>query len=222
VSQRPWYTLTVPASYPVGQRVKVSVRPGDPSDAVLEPGISIDNVLWTFIGAALAVFVLVPQRKALRPRRFSSARIAALAGIGVTAIGLYWMYHGVASGFWPTAPGKVLFTTIGGRGSGINPMGIVRYEYAVDGARLLGERTRGGSREIARAWVAANPVGHVLTVHYNPLDPADSEIAPGIGWRDFLLPAIGLAALAFARVLRKFDAVRERWEEEREAARTAA
>lgn len=225
VSLKPWYVQTAQASYPVGQSVRVSVSPSDPSNSVLEAGPSMDNVFWTFAGVILVIYVVAPWPQARHEGRrpwAGGTGLIVLAGFAVLAYGLYSMYHGVASGFWPTTPGKVLYSQIYVSGSGNLTLGEVRYEYELDGTRLLGDHIQGGSKELAHAWVKANRVGDGITVHYNPLDPADSEVLPGIGWRDFILPGIGLAVLAWAVVLRKAAIATERWEEEREAARLRA
>lgn len=223
VNLKSTYEMATLASYPVGQPVKVYVSPWSASDSVLEPGIAIDNVFWTLAGAVIVLYVVAPWPRERRTGRgLSGARIFAFGGVALVLLGLYDVYHGSASLFWPTTPGKVLFSQLASAssgGSGSGGIGVVRYEYEVNGARVLAEDVRGGLPGDAKAWLRANPVGRAVTVHYNPLDASDSVLKTGIEWNNFILPAIGLVLFGWSFMLRKAEIVMERAEKERDAER---
>jgi len=69
---------------------------------------------------------------------------------------------------------------------------VVHYAYNVDGGRYENRRIRygmdqSGSKRQANAFVAAHPVDGQVTVYYNPSDPADSLLRPGIGGSELFL-----------------------------------
>ena len=74
----------------------------------------------------------------------------------------------------------------------------IRYEYALDGARFIGDRYRytfsTSGKKSAEQAVAVHPVGRTVTVYYNPADPSDSVLQPGMEGGDLL---VGLFLLPF-------------------------
>ncbi|MBL8549670.1 MAG: DUF3592 domain-containing protein [Hyphomonadaceae bacterium] len=91
---------------------------------------------------------------------------------------------------------------------------VIRYAYVVDGTRHEGDTFQYGNYtssdwQWARAMVRAHPVGATTRVHYDPRNPSDSVIDPGLHGSDlflalFLTPfnAIGLGLL-FAPMARE-------------------
>lgn len=132
------------------------------------------------------------------------ALFSAAIFLGGFARGIAEIKKGYESKFWPAAQGKILSTDIEVRKStsrdhraGLNRTttshhGVVKYEYAVSGQTFESDRisykSYGGSQEHAKKVVAAYPVGSSVTVHYNPGNPAESVLEPGVGWASFLGP----------------------------------
>jgi len=81
--------------------------------------------------------------------------------------------------------------------SGTNYTARLRFAYTVDGRAYVGDRHRYGSHTAsaahAEALASRYPVGAPVIVHYNPDDPADALLSPGVNGVDvfvlfFLLP----------------------------------
>jgi hypothetical protein len=90
---------------------------------------------------------------------------------------------------FPTVPGTVIHSDItesrGSKGS-LRRRADIRYRYVVNDQQYTGTRLRlstlalgDGSRQ-ARAAVAAFPVGKTVPVSYDPADPAQSLLQPGL------------------------------------------
>jgi hypothetical protein len=96
----------------------------------------------------------------------------------------------------------------------------ISYRYTVDGREHTGTRIRHGTERgdrLAREFVAGHRVGSVVKVYYDPMDPADALLLPGIYGTDlfmplFLLPfnavMLGLAVGAVAVLRGAFRAPR--------------
>jgi hypothetical protein len=244
---RSWQVEAVQAAYPVGQKVKVSASPGDPAESVLEPGASLDDLIWVFAGIACLIGSFSPRRDKRRaaaspgkdrtsarhsehdkviPRadgpRYRNARFVAAIGAVVLAIGLYWIYRGVASEFWPTVQGKIIYSSLRGQTSSGSYRGIVRYEYALQGTRYVGNSDTFAAQDYSKDWVRAHRVDTPVTVHYNPRDASDSAIATGISWRDFVMPVIAAVIFAVAWLLKKLAEASWRMDREKTQAKTSA
>ncbi len=85
------------------------------------------------------------------------------------------------------------------------------YAYQVAGRNYTGERDRYGktfgSQKFAARSVRAHPPGSKVTVYYNPADPSDALLRPGLSAFDFfmllfLLPFNIIAVGAWAMALK--------------------
>jgi hypothetical protein len=56
-------TEATAASYPVGKRIEVAVKPGDPDESVLEPGMSSDDATVAGFGAVLVLLAFMATRR---------------------------------------------------------------------------------------------------------------------------------------------------------------
>jgi hypothetical protein len=209
------------ASYPKGQQVKVAVRPGDPTESVLEPGMSWDDIILGLFGLLLALVAFVPKRHERRSARhvelnalkgssqpshrtLSAAQVLAFLGVLLMGIGLYLIYRAVGAAIWPEAQGTVLYRSVGSVGAqGIQYRANVRYEYFVSGDRYLGDAYMSGSRSQVKAWADPLQKGSSVQVHYNPLDVGDSVLGGGITWQYFMFPAFALALFGIAWLIKK-------------------
>lgn len=91
-----------------------------------------------------------------------------------------------ASKKWPRIQGKVVESGTQRMSGfeGIATAASVRYTYEVDGREYMSDRismgqygTGGGGH--AKAEAAKYPVGKIITVHYDPKNPAQSVLEPG-------------------------------------------
>ena len=96
---------------------------------------------------------------------------------------------------YPTTQGTVLGSHVresddSEGGTSYSPK--VRYGYEVGGRRYECDVYRhgmsGSGRRRANAMVAAHPVGRAVTVYYNPADPSDAVLRPGLVAGDFFMP----------------------------------
>ncbi len=206
------------ASYPPGSTVKVAVNPSDPADAVLEPGMSIDDQVYALFGLALVAIAILPGRpKHAAPahephgRQMATGhRHATTAGVLIVVasilllVGGYVLYRNAAGSFWPSATGKVLYRQLGTPGQPSATLrAYVRYEYEVDGSRYLGTAGTAGMPDAVKAWFTPKSVGAPVTVYYNPLDHGDSMVDTGVTWHDLGLPVLAVSLFGLAQWLRR-------------------
>lgn len=160
------------------------------------------------LGWVLFVFVFVAVFGGLmlmnRPGVVAGAFL--LVGVGVWGGGLWlgWQAKDVAA--WPTTEGAITrawFCTVTINGSEDYSGLCLDYTYTVDGAQYTGDTT--DTKEFAGVpFLGGIPEQYRedrrVTVYYNPTNPGDSRLAPGLSWRDWLTLGIGawLAALAVA------------------------
>jgi hypothetical protein len=220
------------AAYPVGTHLRVAVDPSDPHLSVLEPGPRYDDLLWIVGGLFIGVTGLSPGRKeplsggadsaqgpvgrevGFAGHRSRTARGLAAIGAVVLATALYWIYQRVTSESWPIVEGRVLYSSTGGANSVGNHQTEIRYEYFVAGQRRLGAASLLARHDEAVALSQSNRAGQSVKVHYDPDDPARSEIDPKLSWRDAILPLIALVIFAFAGLAQRVSAaIRKRSQE---------
>jgi hypothetical protein len=132
-----------------------------------------------------------------------------------------------ASVTWPSAEGVVVRSEVVRSGGGSSRSSVsyeadVRYRYAVGGRRYESGRFAIGVAHsfadpaAARAEVAAYPPGRRVRVYYDPREPAESCLVPGVdgalrtaaAWI-WILPALGVGLTAAgARSVRRRGGVR--------------
>lgn len=135
-----------------------------------------------------------------------------LLGLMVLAIGFKKVLVAAASKNWPTVPGVVVES-----GVAANPPAAgaprqveqattsygahIRYEFSVDGKKFQGERI--GPADYSASYksrvdeVAARyPKDGEVTVYYQPSNPAECLLEPGVAFQTWLLPALGVVLLA--------------------------
>ena len=145
-------------------------------------------------------------------------------GIAIIALGLVWiagfgLFHSRAVGKaraseqWPTAPGRVMTSTVveeestdseGDTTTWYNP--VVSYGYQVGGRDYQGKRLRFGnyrsaSRSKAEAMLAAYQSGAALAVRYNPERPDECVLETRKPGPTYLLMALGGLAFVAAGLM---------------------
>ncbi|MCS7014276.1 MAG: DUF3592 domain-containing protein [Chloroherpetonaceae bacterium] len=124
-----------------------------------------------------------------------------IIGIALTLLQTHALYRASAVRQWPTAEGIVLDAHIQGK-RGFVP--VVTYQYVVSGdthtvtkelfsPQFGGKDTRKQSSEKI---LSQYTKGTTIAVHYNPDNPAESEIEFGITWATFIRLGVGLLLFA--------------------------
>jgi hypothetical protein len=160
-----------------------------------------------------------------------------LMGIGVLVTGVLDVVKGSESTSWPTARGEMITsevqsrmkTTKSSRGTGSRRKTTtsttrvfwseLKYSYSVEGASFEGERVDFGmessssNRSGADERVARYPVGEEVLVYYDPIDPSEAVLEPGVAGSTIAFPLIG-AVLALIGLVMLFFLFRAKTEEE--------
>jgi hypothetical protein len=124
-----------------------------------------------------------------------------LWGTVVSVIQTRALWRGWQARRWPATTGQVLDVGLRyhrARRGGYLPE--VRYRYAVGGQELVGSRLRFGGRTLlseraAKAALRGAQPGAEVAVHYNPQDPREAVLQPGVSIGDVVWLAAGLIAL---------------------------
>lgn len=123
-------------------------------------------------------------------------------GIGLLAWGMTRYFDAAASSDWPTVPGKVLSSEVKvsrtkTKSKNKTTFGAnIRYQFQVNNQDFEGTQVSFGDystndRSHADAIVKRYAVGSVVTVYYNPDEPGNCVLEPGINWVVYLLPIMG-------------------------------
>jgi hypothetical protein len=203
--------------YRAGEPVKIAVNPRNPADSVLEPGPDFESVIPFVLGLFLLLLGLGDVRKdepvhsssawpvPARPR-YRLAKIFAVTGVALSFLGAYYVYHGISSTQWPSVEGRIVYSHARG---GQHPETLLWYEYYVQNRRYLASNYRNGGNftpSLAGAEAAAKryPVGAVVPVFYNPGDPQDALLEPGLWWGNFVALAFALLLAGAAWVAKRY------------------
>lgn len=135
-------------------------------------------------------------------------QIGLLTVIAVTvAMGLFFAFQGVKtvvrqarSGSWPAVEATIVAPL---QESDSNSQSLmVKYDYVVDGANYTSKwKHLGINVEDPQHYAKVLKdfaVGNHLDVYYDPLEPSQSVIHPGMRWGSLLQLLLGLWALGFA------------------------
>ncbi len=142
-----------------------------------------------------------------------------LIGAVMTFFGASGLIRAHASKGWPTAPGKIMTSSVerhrssSSSGSGKSSKSStsyhirIKYAFEVDGAPFTGTRVGYGdsigreSSGYANKVVRRFPKGKKVTVYHLPGNPAECLLEPGIKSHAFILPGIGLLLFFIGGVL---------------------
>jgi hypothetical protein len=117
------------------------------------------------------------------------AWIFTATGSGVLTWSLVNFVYAVLSRRWPHATGTVIVSDLQRSRDSEGEYSYrpeVSYQYSVKGEEFIATRTRYGDR-LALSWpapaakmVRRYPVGAVVSVHYDPDEPAEAVLEPGV------------------------------------------
>ena len=131
--------------------------------------------------------------------------VLALAGGSLTVSSIRDVLAGISSYRWPTTQARVLAISLhpGTRWVG-DTTAVVDYEYVVANQRYVSNRCTysGRSTGLGASKVARElSRGDLVTVYYDPVDPAHSCLRPGTSVANYLALGIGLGLLIPAVLL---------------------
>jgi hypothetical protein len=198
--------------YRPGDPIRVSVNPSDPADSVMDPEPDFDSTIPFGLGLFLVLLGVgkVADSGAAQPvkrrSRSLTAKVLAVAGAAMILYGAIVLYRGLRSIAWPTAQGKIVYSHAR---SARTPETLLWYEYFVNQQRFMASNYRNGGNvtpfdSVAEAAAKRYPVGRVVTVYYDPSDPAQALLEPGVWWGNFMLPLFGALTLGAAWVAKKY------------------
>lgn len=203
----------IQARYPVGEKVRVAVNPWRPAQSVLQAGVEWMDFVWPpvsllfFIAASRMDRKQQPAEQQVRKRRFSTATVLFLIGTGLILYGGNTLATAWRSSSWPTTEGKITYSALRSEGA----PGLW-YEYRVQGTRYVAEFYRVGGNatpfaSVAKAASERYPEGRAVKVYYNPNDPSEAVLEPGVWYGNFIFPVVGIGLLLAAWVAKKLTAV---------------
>ena len=114
--------------------------------------------------------------------------------LGIDVMVLNGIRQQIRAEHFPTTAGIITHSEVQviSSGKGASYDARLRYAYRVAGRDFVGNRYRYGSftasAERARTLSARYPVGAPVSVRYNPADPADAILTPGIEGADLFAP----------------------------------
>ena len=127
--------------------------------------------------------------------------IFVAVGLGIAAFGARGVIQARASSAWPQVSGEITHSEITDSDSSYSP--LVRYKYSVSDRAFAGERICFGldrmfaGYKFAQRYTQRYPVGSPVAVYYDPDQPSQSVLEPGITKRAFIPMAFGLGFAIF-------------------------
>jgi len=137
------------------------------------------------------------------------AILAAVGWFTAFSLGKPLRDRAAASIDWPTADGRITRSELERfreRGQTMYSADVA-YEYALDGKTFGGNRVwfgddaRSSDPTAWRRAVERYPVGSGVKVHYDPDDPQESVLEPGLTWAGSVIYFLGLGFLALGGVI---------------------
>lgn len=214
------------AKYPVGKPVTVYYNPNKREQSVLErdvpPGLWKGVAIIVLVLIALIVGGIVGFKQlgafvaSTIPNAADAPFVTACIGFALLcALVIYAIQRNAARArSWPTVFGRIEKSGVHEFQSLDRDHGHARwrtqyrpdilYSYEVAGVRYTGDKSASSGRissnldAFAKKAAAANPIGKVVQVHYNPDNPAESVIDPRSGflWLLWIVP-VAMLALAY-------------------------
>lgn len=127
--------------------------------------------------------------------------IFILAGVTMAGFGIHNIVQAHESRNWLSTDGSITFSDIerrSGSKGGSSYAPSVRYQYTIQGKQYEGSMVAIGlkhvsaGRSFAERIIKKYPQGKSLQVFYNPADPSESVLEPGLSKRSFILFSAGI------------------------------
>ena len=197
----------IQARHAVGQPVPVAVSPSDPSVSVLQAGPQFEDLFPLGVGLLIMLVGVADPKRPEQPerpvrRRPIWAKVFALSGAALLMWGGYVVHTGQKSWEWPTTTGRILYAR----------RTALAFEYFVENTRYVGSNYRNYGQTFRSDEVTERrfPRGSAVKVWYNPSDPAQSMLVPGVWFGNYVVLALGLILLLIAWVTKKFNEITDR------------
>lgn len=117
-------------------------------------------------------------------------------GLATSVWGAIVLIRGRRSLKWPTVAGIIEKSTWSPDDHDLLPE--IEFSYKVDDqsfrSRVEFPRDLTPTAEFSRSYVERHPVGALVTVFYDPVDPGNATLEPGSGRGDWLILALGVSA----------------------------
>ncbi len=127
-----------------------------------------------------------------------------IAGLGVIFMGLKDIWQAASSATWPTTTAVIVRSDIARRDddSGNSFVPDIEYRYTVDGQDLTSKGLRAGmkvlySRKVARSVANEYHAGQLVMIAYDPANPSNALLEPGLHKQTFVAMVFGATALMF-------------------------
>ncbi|HKS76080.1 MAG TPA: DUF3592 domain-containing protein [Terriglobales bacterium] len=147
----------------------------------------------------------------------TKGRFVGLLGLGLLSLWLVLhlssnFYFSIASKHWPLATARILSSGVyaSGAGAGATFTPQVKYQFEADGKSYQSNNIRYLLKTFYNADTASEvespyPVGRVVEVAFNPQDPSESVLEPGVPkgmWTQALIPLFffGLCGYIFFEI----------------------
>ena len=141
--------------------------------------------------------------------------IVGLVGLALVAWAAWLLYHGWLSTSWPTAPGQVVSAAVQHSRGRADPSRVgtptasaaVTYVYDVGGESYEGATISYGAfysstiGDDTATYLLRYRPGALVNVHYDPANPAEAVLEPGLTGSMFVLLAIGILLATIGLVL---------------------
>ncbi len=127
-----------------------------------------------------------------------------MIGLGIFGYSMYEAVKAYGSTDWPTVKGTIVDSRIGihsGSEDGTTYTPDVMYEYWVQGklyraGNIRPSKLDESSPADAQRKLDRFPTGASVTVYYNPADPYDALLEPGMELHNYLIPFVGIFVMA--------------------------
>jgi hypothetical protein len=125
-----------------------------------------------------------------------------LVGLAAAVYGLFVIRKARESAGWPVAEGQVVHSQVDRNEEGAYAPDV-RYSYVIEGVQFTGRCIQAGvyvsssDDSDASRCVSRYPKGARVDVAYNPANPAEAVLEPGLRKRSFLFLAFGLGFSMF-------------------------
>jgi hypothetical protein len=194
----------IQARHAVGQPVQVAVSPSDPSVSVLQAGPQFEDLFLLGPGLLIMLVGVADPKRPEQPvrRKRIWAKVFGVSGLVLLIWGGYVVQTGQKSLEWPTTTGNILYAR----------RTALAFEYFVDNTRYVGSNYRNYGQAFRSDEVTGKrfPKGSAVKVWYDPSDPAQSMLVPGVWFGNYLLVGFGLILLLIAWVAKKFNELADR------------
>lgn len=157
--------------------------------------------------------------------KFLAARVMPLffiiSGSGTLLVGIWMFYNAAISINWPHTNAKIIHSDLGLDGTA-GQSADIRYEFEVNGETYTGNRVGYGDYVSSDSMHVINilkkyPKGKDVTVYYNPDNPKNNLLEPGIKLQTWFLPVFGIIFLGIGilqlifvpKLIRKFYTIKD-------------